>query len=156
GFLCAERFARTIRFDWPLIDTATEIVEVKTELTEDIDELRAREALKLAACFNAEFFQFPLTLLADSPDFAHRQIAPECGHFFRLHCELAVRLVNFAGDFCDQLVGANACGGGQFRFPKNRVADRLRQRPRHARVRGDIEVSFVEREWLDYGSEPMQ
>ncbi len=56
SFLRAEGFARTIRFDRPIIDTATEIVEIKTELAKNFNQLRAREALKLAACFNAEFF----------------------------------------------------------------------------------------------------
>src|SRR5438132_1247618 len=136
-----------------MIDAATEIVEIETELAEDIDELRPREPLEFAASFDAEFFQFSLTLLTDSPDFADRQILHELGHLFRFHFKLPIWLVYFAGDFGDQFVGANACGGRQLCFSKNRAPDFLRQRSGRARVRADVEVSFIERERFDYGSE---
>src|SRR2546425_11415070 len=91
-----------------MIDAAAKIVEVETELAEDIDELRPREPLEFAASFDAEFFQFSLTLLADATDFADRQILHELGHLFRFHFKLAVWFVYFAGDLRAQFVGPNS------------------------------------------------
>ena len=80
------------------------IVEIETEFTEKIDKLGTREALKLAARFHAEFFQFPLRFLADSRDFANRQFLHELWHLFRRDLKLTIRFVYFARDFCDQFV----------------------------------------------------
>ena len=79
GFFGAERFTRTVRFDRPIINAATEIVELKTKLSEKIDKIRTGEALQLAAGLHTELFQFSLRLLADSPDLADRQILHEAG-----------------------------------------------------------------------------
>jgi len=50
-FLGAERFARTIRFDRPIIDPAAKIIEFNAEFAEKIDQLGARKALQFAASF---------------------------------------------------------------------------------------------------------
>ena len=106
-FLCAQRFARTIGFDWPIIDTAAKVVELKAEFAEYTNKLWPRESLEFATRFDAELFEFSFALLADSPDFAHGQVFHEIRNLFRLYFELAVRLVNLARDFCDELVWTN-------------------------------------------------
>ena len=106
-FLCAERFARAIRFDQPVIDTAAKIVELDAEFAEKIDNVRTREALQLATGFNAELFQFFLSLLPDAPNFADRKIFHEAGNLFRYDFKLTVRLVYFARDPRDEFVRAN-------------------------------------------------
>src|SRR4030095_6338634 len=100
----AERFARTVRLDWPVIDASAKVIEIKTKLAKEFNELRSGKTLQLAADLNAELFEFSLCFLADSPDFADRQFLHELRHPFRRDLKLAVRLVYFARDFCDQLV----------------------------------------------------
>src|SRR5207245_4135597 len=115
-FLGTERFARTIRFDRPVIDAATKIVEIKTEFAEKIDKFRAREPLQFAAGFDSKLLQFALALLADSPDFADWQILHELGRLFRLHLESATWFVYFARDFRNQFVGTNSRCSCQLQF----------------------------------------
>src|SRR4030095_9052976 len=148
-FLRAQRFARTIGFDRPIIDAAAKLVELKAKFAEYINKLRPRESLEFATGFDAELFQFSLALLADSPDLAHGQVFHETRDFFRLHLELAVWLVNFACDFRDKLVWTNPGGRCEFRRAKNCAPDFLRERCRRGRVRADIEISFVERKRFD-------
>ena len=116
-----------------------------------IDKLGTREALELAAGFDAKFFQFSLGLLADSPDFAHWQVLHELGHLLpvslrtgRLACLFRWR------SWRSSLLGPIPAEDVSFVLLKDRVPDHLRQRSGRARVRGDIEVSFVERERFDY------
>ena len=94
--------------------------------------------------------------VADSPELAHRQLLHELRHLFRFHFELAVRLLQVAGDFCDQLVRADPGGRSQFRLAKNQPANDLRQRPGRARMCRDVEIGFVERERLHERREAMQ
>src|SRR6476620_2603483 len=126
GFLRAQRFARTIGFDWPIIDAAAKVVELKAKFAEYINKFRPRESLEFATGFDAEFFEFSFALLADSPDLAHGQVFHEIRDLFRAHFELAIRLVNFARDFRDELVWSNPRGRREFGRAKNCAADFLR------------------------------
>src|SRR6266550_1792495 len=65
-FLRAQRFARTIGLDRPIVDAAAKVVELKAKFAEYIDELRPRESLEFATDFDAEFFQFSFAIFAMS------------------------------------------------------------------------------------------
>src|SRR4030095_7703689 len=89
-FLRAQRFARTIGFDRPIIDAAAKVIELKAKFAENVNSLRTRETLAASTGFRAEFFEFSSALLPDSPDFAHGQVFHEICDLFRLHVELAI------------------------------------------------------------------
>src|SRR5262249_16173267 len=133
--------------------TAAKIIELKTKFAEYVNKLRSRKSLKLATGFDAEFFECSFALLADPPNFSHGQVFHEIRDLFLCLFELAVRLINFAGDFRDELVGTDARGRGEVCGAKNCSADFLRERCGAARVRGDIKISFVERQRFDDRSE---
>src|SRR4029078_2855485 len=142
-FLRAQRFARSIGFDRPIIDASAKLVELKAKFAKNINELRPRESLEFATGFDAEFFEFSFALLADSPDLAHGQVFHEIRDLFRPHFELAVRLVNFTRDFRDELVWTNPRGRCEFRREKNFTADFLCECYRRGSVRTDIKVSLI-------------
>ena len=91
-----------------MINPAAKIIKLNAELAEKIDKIRTREALQFAAGFDAELFQFSFRFLTDSPDFADGEFLDEGRHVFRRDLELAVWLVYFTGDFCDELVRADS------------------------------------------------
>src|SRR5215510_15622047 len=128
-------------------------MKFKAEFAEYINKLRPRESLEFAAGFDAKFFELSFALLADSPDLAHGQVFHEIRDLFGLHFELAVRLVNFARNFCDELVRTDPRGRCEFRRPKNCAADFLRERSGSGRVRRDVKISFVERQRFNDRSE---
>src|SRR4029434_1290864 len=129
------RLARTIGFDRPLVDAATKVMKFKAKFPKNINKLRSRESLKFTAGSDAELFQLLFAFLADSPDLAYGHVSHEIRDVLRLHFELAVRLINVARDFRDELVGTNPRGRCEFRPAKNCAADFLRQRCRRGRVR---------------------
>src|SRR4029453_1766489 len=123
------------------------------KFAEYINKLRPRESLEFAPGLYAEFLELSFALLADSPDLAYGQVFHEIRDLFWLHFELAVGLVNITRDFRNEFVRSNPRGRCEFRCAKNCAANFLRQRCRRAWVRGDIEISFVERQRLDDRSE---
>src|SRR5436305_13191986 len=129
-------------FNWSIISAAAKIIQLETKFAEEIDELGTLEALKFAAGFDAKFFELSLALLADAPDFAHRQFAHELRNVFWLQFKLTIRLVCFAGDFGQQFIGSNSSGRCQPGVVKNCTADRLCQGSRRARMRADIQIRF--------------
>ena len=72
------------------------------------------------------------------------------------HFELSVRLLQVAGDFGDELVGANPGRGRQLRLAINQSPDDLRQWPGRTRMCRYVEIRFVERERLNERGEAMQ
>src|SRR4029077_2139855 len=121
-----------------------------------MNKFRTRETVQLSASLYAQLFQPAFGFLADSPDFAHGQVFHELWHFFRRHLDLTVGLVHRACDFRHEFVWTDSCRGCQLCFAKNHVANDLRKRARRTGMSRDIEISFIEREWLNQRSEPVQ
>ena len=101
----AQGFAIIAGFHWSLVVTMGQPIEIFTEGTDFLHKLEMIVGADIGAGADADPMQSFRSDLANAMELFHRQLYNKVIHLFRPQHKQAIRLVPFAGDLGQKLVG---------------------------------------------------